>query len=286
MRRGGLRRPFLRHPVVVLVSASVCAAGFLLLGRQIVWLLPQNALGEALFQGYHILWPLLLVTLFRYGWVYRSGDFQETVWAALPFFVLEGGLLFLTIHMAAQDRSALWHSPVEIALGIWMLFGIGFREESLFRGLVVNVLGEWLIRSRRGVWATVLISGILFGLVHLSNYFAGVSLQSVIVQTAAASAVGWALCAAYLRGGNLWCMILVHTITDAASMFYATFQQEGDVIDTLNTLSIVNLTPVIPFTAVTLFLLRRPYCDRIIQRFRAREEGQSGDPPNDPHSPL
>ena len=278
MRRMGFPRWVRRHILPALVIAGVLSAGFLFLGDFLYQVLPATFTGDTIYQLYHILWPAALITLFGYGWTYRSGNFQETVWAGAPFFLLEGLLLAATVYEAAADSAMQWRSPELLIAGALMLFGVGFREESLFRGLVVNLLGERLIRNRRGVWGTVLTGGILFGLVHLGNYFAGISLKSVLIQTAAACAVGWALCAVYLRGGNLWCMILIHTLTDSASMFYATFQEEGDILDAINELSLVNLTPILPFTAITVFLLREPYGSRIVQRFqsRAATSGQDG----------
>ena len=152
------------------------------------------------------------------------------------------------------------------------LFGIGFLEESIFRGIVVNNIAKKYLGNRKGVYVTVLTSGFLFGAMHLSNLVLGVNPFSVVIQSVVAMASGFYLAAIYLRGGSLWALIIMHTLVDSASMFKASFTtNNGTMADAIGELSLGNLTPFFVLSLLTLFLLRKEKCDEIIERYKTAE---------------
>jgi hypothetical protein len=90
------------------------------------------------------------------------------------------------------------------AIGMFVFGGVvvPFAEELFFRG----VLYLWL-RQRFGVWAGLLISSILFGILH-GEISVGV----------AAAALGMVLAWTYEKSGSLWTPVIIHILNNAAKI--------------------------------------------------------------------
>ena len=92
-------------------------------------------------------------------------------------------------------------NPVTIMLpAIAMALSSGFLEELLFRGALFRVVEEWL-----GSWASVVISSVVFGFVHLMNPSATMTGATFISIEA-----GLLLAAAYMLTRRLWLGIGFH----------------------------------------------------------------------------
>lgn len=85
---------------------------------------------------------------------------------------------------------------------------VGFVEETIFRGLMLQVL------KVRGPWKAVLISALLFGLTHAMNALAGASIAENVSQIFYAVAIGFAYAALALKKGILWPLVLAHFLID------------------------------------------------------------------------
>ncbi len=116
--------------------------------------------------------------------------------------LVEGNLDSL---MARQDMIL----PADISLPgfLALLVGVGLlvpvAEELYFRGL----LQGWL-RQRLGLWGTVLVSAIVFGLAHFDSI--GVVVSAMIMGVL----MGWA----YERTRSLWVTIGMHALTNTTAM--------------------------------------------------------------------
>jgi hypothetical protein len=85
---------------------------------------------------------------------------------------------------------------------------VGFVEEVIFRGLMLNAL------KVRGLWKAAIITALLFGLTHALNVLAGKSLAEDVTQIFYAVAIGFAFAALVLRTGILWPLVLAHWLID------------------------------------------------------------------------
>jgi uncharacterized protein len=85
---------------------------------------------------------------------------------------------------------------------------VGFVEEVIFRGLMLNAL------KVRGLWKAAIITALLFGLTHALNVLAGKSLAEDAAQIFYAVAIGFAFAALVLRTGILWPLVLAHWLID------------------------------------------------------------------------
>lgn len=131
-------------------------------------------------------------------------------------------LLFILIVSALQCVYVVRESPVHVSgifilLFLMQMFLIGYCEETLFRGLLLNAFHRCFgLHTLTGARLSVVVSGILFGAMHLLNAnHPEVSLASAAAQAGAAAFLGMFLGAVYIRTGNgLWYLVILHAIND------------------------------------------------------------------------
>ena len=136
---------------------------------------------------------------------------------------------------------------------------IGLAEELPFRGLICGILLERFGTDRTGVWKTVLLSGGIFGVAHLTNLL-GADPLGVFVQATVASVLGMLFAAIYLRTGNLWVTVVLHALMDFAGLLSTGLFESGAgdaVAEAISSYGLINLLPVITYGIPTVFLLRK-----------------------------
>jgi membrane protease YdiL (CAAX protease family) len=116
--------------------------------------------------------------------------------------LLGGGLLslvMLVIYLTGSMRVAAVN-PIAYMLPAFAIgISSGIVEEVLFRGILFRISEEWL-----GSYAALLISGLIFGLLHASNQGANT------ISTANVALAGMLLAATYMYSRNLWLPIALH----------------------------------------------------------------------------
>lgn len=266
-----MKKLIYKYPVL---SSVVIVSLFLILSRLMgeLWIFGNGAASLLAYEVLNILLPLLFVLLFGDKGVYTKGSMKNTLKAG-GYMAISQALLFLMMALTTfYDAETRWVKPVWIIYGIVMLFGIGFREESIFRGIVAENIAKKYAGSRKGIIFTAAASGIIFGLIHMTNIFAGGDMLSVTIQSVVAVGVGFYFTAVYLRGGSLWALILMHSLADAASLFLPTFtENNGTAMDAINNITIMNLSPFFITTAIGLYLLRKEKCEEISAKFKTTE---------------
>ena len=99
----------------------------------------------------------------------------------------------------------------------WLALGVlivGFAEELLCRGLLI-------VGGREGGWSelvVVVVSCLLFGLLHGINAFFGQSLQTTATQIVMATVMGAAFYAVRMSTGMLVVCMLLHALWDFATL--------------------------------------------------------------------
>ncbi len=103
----------------------------------------------------------------------------------------------------------LAHYGVGYLLG-WgsVSLAVGFGEEGLFRGLVMDILGPE--RPMRAI----LVSAGLFGAIHLAGLLSPIDYRLVLAQAASVVGLGVILGAVRVRTGSIWPGIIVHAVLD------------------------------------------------------------------------
>ena len=103
------------------------------------------------------------------------------------------------------------------------MISVGFLEEAIFRGLLLDAVAK-----RSGVNRAVVISGVTFGVGHIVNLAQGYSLSDQLFQILAAVGIGILLALLATRTGNLVPGILFHILFNISGSvaLKGTVQQE------------------------------------------------------------
>ena len=195
----------------------------------------------------------------------------------LPFFVIAvNNFPFLSVFMGdASLASATTDGYVKYAL---LCLAVGLFEELAFRGCVFVYALEQTKKFSSAplrVLAASVISSAVFGLVHLTNLFAGASIGAVLLQVCYSFLIGGMCSIMLLKTENVWYCVLCHAIYNFA----------GGVVPelgsgTLWTVPTVVLTAVVGvavavYAFVVLFRISADEVERTVKGKRAvdvREE--------------
>ena len=92
-----------------------------------------------------------------------------------------------------------------------MALGVGFTEESMYRGILFFGLN-----SKLSTLVSVIIVSVIFGVFHYVNLFTGAGLYDTDYQVWHAIAAGFMYMALRLRVGAIWAVMIFHGIWDFA----------------------------------------------------------------------
>ena len=100
-----------------------------------------------------------------------------------------------------------------IVIAFLTTLAIGFAEEILFRGLIFRNFLRRYGMTKKGIYISIIVSSVIFGLVHASNAVSS-SPDAIIQQVIYATAIGIILALFYLITGNLLVPALCHGLFD------------------------------------------------------------------------
>ncbi|SFE64907.1 CPBP family intramembrane glutamic endopeptidase [Thermophagus xiamenensis] len=93
-----------------------------------------------------------------------------------------------------------------------------FLEELIFRGFLLNAINKLLGSTKWSMWASVVISSVIFGLIHAYQGITGILITG---------SVGFIFGLAFIiNGRRLWPVMLMHGIIDTIS-FISIYQMEA-----------------------------------------------------------
>ncbi len=173
-------------------------------------------------------------------------------------------ICFSLFCLASQTYTALSEkAPLQdmttILIFILCMFMVGLSEELCTRAIVSESLLEHYGTNKKGIYLAAIVSGILFGLLHLFNLTSQDTLGT-IVQVFAAGAGGITYAAIYFRTGNIWITVFIHMINDIGTGAYYGLFNNGNLTSALSDDTggspLYGLVLVIPEIIVTIYLLR------------------------------
>lgn len=187
----------------------------------------------------------------------------KQLWLVWPIIVLS---IFVSWSLFDGTLTINTTNPLVILLFILVYVSTGFYEEILFRGLIMTIIMQKWGNHRRGIYFAVISSSILFGILHIINFFLRhVSLLAAVTQVLYATFFGVFFAACVLRCNTIWPAIILHAVFDICSNLDAigaqsTFGQISNMNTTL-TDALSSILVTLPFLIYGLFLLRKvkPY---------------------------
>ena len=157
--------------------------------------------------------------LWRLDWLQTSG--VARLGSGQVWLLALGGLIYFACASlyafygkVAFDFSSLIHLPAARTT-VLTQFVVSLNEEILFRGLVLYALARVWGHTRIGLAGSVLLSALLFAVLHIIQVFTqGVSTSSallLIMQTCIIS-IWWG--ALVLLGGSVWPAVMLHFVVN------------------------------------------------------------------------
>jgi membrane protease YdiL (CAAX protease family) len=244
---------------------------------QLLSLLPKNLALNYLYESILIIVPIAFVFVFGFSSAFKKGHFGRGLVCSLPYIIWNLILLALLLSKNLKDPTANWQPWYLIVYGLFTVLCVGIREESIYRGIIQNIVAKKYANSVKGIWITAIVGSAIFGVMHISNLFGGVSPSAVFAQVISAMFSGLIFSAIYLRSGNIWSLIFLHTLIDSVGLVPSTFLGMT-LTDNLNQMSWSWISLI--YWALELgyaaFLLRPSKCKQIYENLCfAGEESKS-----------
>ena len=189
---------------------------------------------------------LILMLLFKNSYVFTQPHEKFSKGLFYGLFYIIGSIIFVLMFGVMASFKFNPFVILNLTVGCFL---IGVAEEFLCRGWLLNEFLERYGDSKKGVWFSIIISGIIFGLMHLGNiYTAGQDIPSTISQALSAAGTGIFLGLIYYKTKNIWSVIFLHGFWDF-SLLLSDISPVQSTTEIFTTLSVVSLV----FTILSFF---------------------------------
>lgn len=145
---------------------------------------------------------LILMLLFKNSYVFTQPHekFSKGLFYGLYYIIIASFTTFVAFMVVSFKFNV--YSLLNVFVGCFL---IGVAEEFLCRGWLLNEFLERYGDSKKGVWYSIIISGIIFGLFHLGNISSfGQDIPETISQVVSAAGTGIFLGLIYYKTKNIW----------------------------------------------------------------------------------
>ena len=106
-----------------------------------------------------------------------------------------------------------------VPLYILYVVSIALVEELVFRGVLLNIVFQYMRRSKLPYVFSVLISSAIFAAFHFFNLFDGASISSVLLQVGYTFLIGCMFAVIQIKMGSVWYCVILHALFDFGGMF-------------------------------------------------------------------
>ncbi len=227
-----------RRPYTFVALLELTIIGVYLLAGTVDHFLRLGGLGVYALANAALVLILALVAT-RLGWWHRIG-FRRASAATLVL------VLPMLLPAVLNVFPGLAFPGLPETLGFLALaLGVGFVEETAFRGLMLRAL------EPRGLWRAIIITTVLFSVTHLMNILAGEGGLQAVMQLLYSAAIGFAFTALVLRTGVIWPLIVAHALID----FVVFLRAPGAVLAPTVEIA-VDLAVTVVFVVFGLLVLR------------------------------
>lgn len=252
--------PLIFGALAIVIFAAVgqlSAEPWYLLVENTGFLADDYTMADAVFTIYYetvcsivmllILWGTKRTGLLRHRGI---GFFRGlSVGAFVLVYALITGIVVCVVGMSEFKLS--FNPALTILASVVSYLFVGLAEELMARAVVAETMLEHFGTEHAGILKAMLISGSLFGLLHISNIFT-VSASFGIPNAISAFALGCVLAAIYYRCGNIWVTILIHAVYDIGVSAIIVFLNMGTISDAAAAAESSGDSPL--FTIVTVLI--------------------------------
>ena len=141
----------------------------------------------------------------------------------------------------------------KIALLLLECLCIGFFEETAFRGVVLLKLVSRKPQSRAWVFWSIVLSSVIFGLIHLINLYNS-SPVAVFMQIGYSALIGAMCSVVMIKTANLWLCIILHGVFNFGGAVVQ-YCGHGEIWDTFTVLLTAVIAVLVTVYLTVAFLL-------------------------------
>ncbi len=115
-----------------------------------------------------------------------------------------------------SGRATIDSSPLVIAVYALSQLAVGFFEEMAFRGCIFTVVLQRCKKNRLGAFLAIVISSLIFGIIHALNIFTGANPGAVVLQIGYSFLIGGMCSVIFLKTSNIWYCVILHAVYNFA----------------------------------------------------------------------
>ena len=175
------------------------------------------------------------------------------------------------IYVIVMSKFDSPQAPIDIFHFVCAMAMIGFVEELVFRGVILNLFLDRFEKSEKGLVASILLSGLLFGSMHFANIMAGGKLSSVFIQVVSATCLGILFGTVYAMTRNFWLVVAIHSLIDFGSLLSSGLYKSGGMVAKINQFSAVNLIGIVVLSIPCFVLLRKNNRKKLVSIYAGQE---------------
>lgn len=157
----------------------------------------------------------------------KKGFFAGMLYG-IPFFVIGIASIFVSNAGLEWEQLSFLGVPHLILFTINMIL-VGANEEIWMRSLVLNGFINKYGTDKKSLWKSIIMSAIIFGLIHIPNLFFMEPL-TVVVQVINAMSAGILFAVIFIKCKNIWAGIIVHAIVDWCSLMVGNCFTGGNTV--------------------------------------------------------
>ncbi len=236
-----------KKPNIILYTILMCII-FLFITEGIIWgyggrliysaiaTLPQGHL--VISEAVLAVMVLIVMLIFKNSYVFTQKKEKLSTSLFYGLFDIICACIFTLLYGVLSGGLFSGLAVINIFIGCIL---VGICEEFLCRGWLLNEFLERFGDTKKGIWYSIIISGIIFGLMHIGNIFTvGQSVISTISQVVNATGAGIFYGIIYYKTKNIWSVIILHAFWDF-SLFLGDLAPVTELVETHQTISIISL---------------------------------------------
>ncbi len=163
----------------------------------------SRAMGSAVF----------IAAAVYFGYRYMN-PFRKPFWKSLLVILPCFAVVINNFPIISFVRGdAVLNSPIEyVPIFAMECFFVALFEEFAFRGVIFSVILEKRRKNSKDVFTSILLTSIMFGLIHILNIISGADPVSVFLQIGYSFLIGGMCSFVLIETKNIWFCVILHAI--------------------------------------------------------------------------
>ena len=202
---------YMLNMLLIFISINII---IMLLSRLMYKLTLSFKYGDSLLtELFYAIFVLIVMLSYKNFYVFteKKEKFFKGLKVALPL------IIYSVIILIANIINLKSFSVFKFTNLLLFTLFIGIAEEFLCRGWLQNEFIERFSRNKKMVISSIIISSLIFGIMHITN-IGTQSLLETILQIINATTMGFLLGSVYYKTKNIWSVIFLHAFYDFSIM--------------------------------------------------------------------